>query len=205
MLSPAGALVCPASVRGVAPLRVPANLPLLIFHVFQITPSLNPSLPPHPYHHPVLLRLERADPSPQDAGILVAEPPAARFSRGGWATLLFGPNFWERRGTRWGATSRSSSRLSPGWRLGCLAAGVLVRAPARRRRGASADASGGVPVLWRQGGRRRPTLGGGESLSPLWMGAAEPRTAKSPAHGPVAAPLERRRGRRWRPTVSHGS
>ena len=42
--------------------------------------------------------------------------------------------------------------------------------------------------------------GGGESLSPLWMGVVLPRTAESPVLDLVVAPLERRRGRRWRPT-----
>ena len=55
------------------------------------------------------------------------------------------------------------------------------------------------PVLWRQGVRRRPTLGGGESLSLLGKDAAVPRTAGSAVLGRVVAPLERRRESRWRP------
>ena len=77
----------------------------------------------------------------------MAEPPAARVSRGGVATLLFGPNFWERRGTRWGATSRSSFRLPPGQWLGSFAADGLALALARRWHVAHAAASGGVLVF----------------------------------------------------------
>ena len=47
-----------------------------------------------------------------------------------------------------------------GWRLRCPAAGERVLAPACRRWGASVAASGGVPVLWRQGVRAMGTRGG---------------------------------------------
>ena len=52
----------------------------------------------------------------------------------------------------------------------------------------------GLPVLggvsiWRQGRERRPSGGGGESLSPLRRGAVKPRTASSVVLGLVAAPL----------------
>ena len=72
------------------------------------------------------------------------------------------------------------------------AAGWLCRCPWRRP-GFMASRGGPASVLGGGGG-------GGESLSPLWMGVVLPRTAESPVLDLVVAPLERRRGRRWRPT-----
>ena len=77
----------------------------------------NPSRPsslPHPNtHHPFgppmpltpsstcfTEAFERADPNPRDEGVLEVEPPAARVSRGGWATRLFGLDFREGGGTQ---------------------------------------------------------------------------------------------------------
>ena len=45
------------------------------------------------------------------------------------------------------------------------------------------------PFLWRQGGRRRPTGGGGESLSPLGRAPPSPVQLNPPTLGPVVAPL----------------
>ena len=60
-----------------------------------------------------------------------------------------------------------------------------------------------VPVLWRQGVWRRPTFGGGESLSPRWKGAAVPRTASSAVPGLVVAPLRSVGGRVGGDQCSH--
>ena len=103
--------------------------------------------PPHPHHNPVLSRLGRADPSPQDAGILVAEPPrrAGQSWRGGNTPLW--PEFLGETGHSVGRHIEKLIRLPPGQWLGSFAADGLALALARRWHVAHAAASGGVLVF----------------------------------------------------------
>ena len=72
---PAGALVCPAGVRGVAPPRVPASplppsIPCLPNTPYPFIPSL-----PHPYHNPVLSGLGEPTRLPGMQGSWWLSPP----------------------------------------------------------------------------------------------------------------------------------
>ena len=106
-------------------------------------------------------------------------------SRGGTQQSPFGPNFWQCRALSEAPHRVAPSRLLPGsWH----SAVTLV-------------ASQFYGVKGGGGARPEGVVG---SLSPLRKGAAEPRTAASPVLGLVVAPLERRRGRRWRPRNPDG-
>ena len=86
---------------GVAPLRPQLTLPILHPCDTQ-TPTILLSRPSPLTPSPTCFTeaFERADPNPRDEGVLEVEPPAARVSRGGWATRLFGLDFREGGGTQ---------------------------------------------------------------------------------------------------------
>ena len=116
--------------------------------------------------------------------------PAARVSRGGTPSHHLWPEFLGERGH---SVRRRTEKLFVRLPLG-VAAGLSrcriadVRTRCRRRDGLAAT-SGGVPFFMASRGRRRPTGGGGESLSPLGRAPPSPVQLNPPTLGPVVAPL----------------
>ena len=85
---------------GVAPLRPQLTLsPFILVHPNTHHPSV-PPIPLTPSPSCFTEAFERADPNPRDEGVLEVEPSAARVSRGGGATRLFGLDFREGGGTQ---------------------------------------------------------------------------------------------------------
>ena len=119
VMYPAGAPACPVGGWEVASLRPQLTLPLLYPCTTKHPPSQCPAHSPNPLPSCFIEVFERADSDPRDEGVLKVEPPAARVSRGGGATRLFGLDFREGGGTQWGAALRSSVWLPPGAEVSC--------------------------------------------------------------------------------------
>ena len=80
---------------GVAPLRPQLTLLPLYPCTPKHPPSFCPAHSPNPSPSCFTEAFERADPNPRDEGVLEVEPSAARVSRGGGETRLFGLDFRE--------------------------------------------------------------------------------------------------------------
>ena len=72
-----------------AHLHFPSFILMTPKHPFSFCPAHSPNPLPILFYR----GFERADPNPRDEGFLEVEPPAARVSRGGGATRLFGLDF----------------------------------------------------------------------------------------------------------------